>query len=251
MERIAEFVVHGFGAVTDDVETAAFLRALEAERGDDNMPAEFERMQNTFDIFAAVSRIGKKMKDGAVMPDIVMTFGEFDAGNVGFDPGDVFRFASQAVFTAGDRLSGNIQNCNVRITVFQKIIDQRGIAAADIYDRRISSYACIGYHPKGRVEVFAKPTYLITTLGLIDIFPMRLSIHISENGCRSSKGSTGTLSLRYNVSPRAAASALSSGRVLKAIAAAGAALRIVWMMVSNNARCRGGSRTPAPITTQS
>ena len=50
---------------------------------------------------------------------------------------------------------------------------------------------------------------------------------------------------------RAAASALSSGRVLKAIAAPGAALRIELMTTSNNARQRGGKRTPAPITTQS
>ncbi len=50
---------------------------------------------------------------------------------------------------------------------------------------------------------------------------------------------------------RPAASALSSGRVLKAIAAPGAALRIVLMTTSNNARCRGGRRTPPPITTHS
>jgi hypothetical protein len=50
---------------------------------------------------------------------------------------------------------------------------------------------------------------------------------------------------------RAAASALSSGRVLKAIAAPGAALRIALMTTSNNARLRGGRRTPPPMTTQS
>src|SRR5438045_1114417 len=50
---------------------------------------------------------------------------------------------------------------------------------------------------------------------------------------------------------RAAASALSSGRVLKAIAAPGAALRTALTTASNNARPRDGRRTPAPITTQS
>src|SRR5258706_16071206 len=48
---------------------------------------------------------------------------------------------------------------------------------------------------------------------------------------------------------RAAASALSSGRVLKAIAVPGADSRIELMTTSNNARQRGGKRTPAPITT--
>ena len=50
---------------------------------------------------------------------------------------------------------------------------------------------------------------------------------------------------------RAAASALSSGRVLKAMGAAGADLRTVLTTASNSTRCRGGRRTPAPITTQS
>jgi hypothetical protein len=53
------------------------------------------------------------------------------------------------------------------------------------------------------------------------------------------------------VTHRAAASALSSGRVLKAIAAPGAALPIALMTTSNNARLRGGRRTPPPMTTQS
>lgn len=50
---------------------------------------------------------------------------------------------------------------------------------------------------------------------------------------------------------RAAASALSSGRVLNAIAAPGAALRTALMTTSNSARLRGGRRTPPPMTTQS
>jgi hypothetical protein len=55
----------------------------------------------------------------------------------------------------------------------------------------------------------------------------------------------------WSANPLAAASALSSGRVLKAIAAPGAALRIALMTTSNNARLRGGRRTPPPMTTQS
>jgi hypothetical protein len=53
------------------------------------------------------------------------------------------------------------------------------------------------------------------------------------------------------LSCRAAASAVSSGRVLKAIAAFGAALWTMFTTVSNNARLFGGSLRPPPITTQS
>src|SRR5690606_3033334 len=52
-------------------------------------------------------------------------------------------------------------------------------------------------------------------------------------------------------SQRAAASAVSSGRVLNAMAASGAALRTALMTFSNNGRAFGGSLRPAPITTQS
>lgn len=53
------------------------------------------------------------------------------------------------------------------------------------------------------------------------------------------------------LSCRAAASAVSSGRVLKAIAAFGAALWMMFTTFSNNARLWGGSLRPPPITTQS
>ena len=52
-------------------------------------------------------------------------------------------------------------------------------------------------------------------------------------------------------SQRAAASALSSGRVLNAIAASGAALCTALITASNIDRLCGGRRMPAPITTQS
>jgi hypothetical protein len=54
-----------------------------------------------------------------------------------------------------------------------------------------------------------------------------------------------------SANPLAAASALSSGRVLKTIAAPEAILRTALMTTSNNARLRGGRRTPPPMTTQS
>jgi hypothetical protein len=49
---------------------------------------------------------------------------------------------------------------------------------------------------------------------------------------------------------RAAASALSSGRVLKAMAAAGAPLWMALITASKSTRPLGGRRTPAPTTTQ-
>src|SRR6266851_7930052 len=50
---------------------------------------------------------------------------------------------------------------------------------------------------------------------------------------------------------RAAASAVSSGRVLKAMGVFGAALWMALMTVSSSHRLLGGRRIPAPTTTQS
>jgi len=63
----------------------------------------------------------------------------------------------------------------------------------------------------------------------------------------------GPFSLRRQspLSRRPAASAVSSGRVLKAIAAFGAALWMMFTTDSNSARLLGGSLRPPPITTQS
>ena len=61
--------------------------------------------------------------------------------------------------------------------------------------------------------------------------------------------------IRYARQPalswRAAASAVSSGRVLNAITASGAALWMMLTTVSNSARLFGGILRPPPITTQS
>ena len=59
------------------------------------------------------------------------------------------------------------------------------------------------------------------------------------------------LAVQLACSQRAAASALSSGRELKAMTAPGAALCTALITASNIDRLRGGSRMPAPITTQS
>ena len=50
---------------------------------------------------------------------------------------------------------------------------------------------------------------------------------------------------------RAAAAPLSSGRLLKAMAACGAARWMALTTASNTPKRLGGKRTPAPITTQS
>jgi hypothetical protein len=67
----------------------------------------------------------------------------------------------------------------------------------------------------------------------------------------TAKAASGAALRQAASSCRAAASAVSSGRVLKAIVAFGAALWMMFTTVSNSTRPLGGSRIPPPITTQS
>ena len=66
-----------------------------------------------------------------------------------------------------------------------------------------------------------------------------------------SQARRGLLAVQSAFSQRAAASALSSGRVLNAIAASGAALCTALITASNIDRLWDSRRMPAPITTQS
>ena len=72
-----------------------------------------------------------------------------------------------------------------------------------------------------------------------------------RGGCRIGRRWKLCLAVQSAFSQRAAASALSSGRVLNAIAASGAALCTALITASNIDRLWGGRRMPAPITTQS
>ena len=71
------------------------------------------------------------------------------------------------------------------------------------------------------------------------------------DGSGNRKAAARCLAVQLACSRRAAASALSSGRVLRAITAPGAALCTALITASKIDRLWGGRRRPAPITTQS
>lgn len=76
-------------------------------------------------------------------------------------------------------------------------------------------------------------------------FPFNAVRPVFANGAEQLRGDQSACN------QRAAASTVSSGRVLNAMDALGAALRTALIAVSISHRLFGGSRMPAPITTQS
>ena len=85
----------------------------------------------------------------------------------------------------------------------------------------------------------------------------RAAVAMAVESAQDARGGSGGVDGSYALlvqsafSQRAAASALSSGRVLNAIAASGAALCTALITASNIDRLWGGRRMPAPTTTQS
>jgi len=61
-----------------------------------------------------------------------MIIGEFGVRNIGFDPMNVISFGTQLIFAIRDSFRGDIENRNIDETIFQKIVNQRRIAPADI-----------------------------------------------------------------------------------------------------------------------
>ncbi len=78
----------------------------------------------------------QKMKYGSVMPNIVGTGLQFGGEDVGHTPMNVVGSFSHALFRDVDRSLGNIEYGDVLVSARDKIVGQRGFAAAYINDGR-------------------------------------------------------------------------------------------------------------------
>ena len=91
-----ELVVQGLCIVTDDIKAAAPGGALWSEGADDDVASGFDRMGDLADVGGAVGRGGEEVKDGAVVPDVVVGGLELDSGDVRCHPMDKLCGFSQA-----------------------------------------------------------------------------------------------------------------------------------------------------------
>lgn len=85
----AEFRMKGVRVVTNDVEAAAAERSLRAERGNDDMPTDLDGARHLAHIRRPCLWVGQEMKDGAVMPDIVLPRTEWSRRDIATDPRDL------------------------------------------------------------------------------------------------------------------------------------------------------------------
>ena len=76
-ESIAEGSVQVAGAVPGDWQSAALVGSVRPERRHDREAPRLERVQHVPDVLAPVFEGSQEMKDGPVMPDVVVHFWAF------------------------------------------------------------------------------------------------------------------------------------------------------------------------------
>lgn len=85
-EGSPEFSVKFFGAISHHGQAAALLRTILRERCNNHVPTGSDCASDGANICVALLRGRQKMKDRAVMPDIVGVLWELDGCDVPFDP---------------------------------------------------------------------------------------------------------------------------------------------------------------------
>lgn len=110
LEGWPEFAMELGVAVADDWQAAALLRAVWREGRNDHMPPGFHRFHDLLDILQAIGRIGQKMENRPVMPNVICLLGKRHMLDVGSDPLDFSALRSEATTGNGERAGGKIED---------------------------------------------------------------------------------------------------------------------------------------------
>ena len=107
-EARPEFFVEASRIIPHHIKPAAFCRTLRAEGADDHMPARFHRSCDITNVRQPVFRRGQKVKNCAIMPDIVGMKRQAGLGHIGTKPADGFRQRVRLPFAR--QVKGNMRN---------------------------------------------------------------------------------------------------------------------------------------------
>ena len=73
-------------------------RRFRRECANDHMSTRLQRAQQVVPARPPLFRFGKKMKDGTVVPQIVLVVRQFDRGDIAIEPCNTLRFVTEACF---------------------------------------------------------------------------------------------------------------------------------------------------------
>src|SRR5690349_14006104 len=184
-ESRTELVVKGFGVVTRHVEPAASDRTFRAKGGHDCMASALYRLGYRAHICGAVLRGSEEVEDGAIMPNVVRIPRQINAGDIGSDPTNELSFFFQPLFCNLDGSLGDVEESEVLIAAPQKVIHQRGLAAADIDNSsKVPAGSALNQRQR-KFQMRAVPTDAVGRGGGVNPIPMLFPVGSKHKGIRT------------------------------------------------------------------
>ena len=103
LKFVTKLIVHRHRTISDNIETAAFKWAVGTKRRDNDVAAGLYRPIYKLDITTQIVRIGQKVKDSSIVPNVKMHGWQIDLSYVGNEPFDIAAASAQSLLTGCDR----------------------------------------------------------------------------------------------------------------------------------------------------
>jgi hypothetical protein len=144
------------------------------------MASRLHGVRDLADIGDAVARRSEKMKDSAVVPQIVSRAPQFDFSDVSDEPMDTIRGFPQSFPVRIDGGLRSIEDGNLLVSTGEKVINQRRFTPAHVDDGLRATSSRLFYKRKRRFKVRTVPTDCVRSFFSVDVFLMSLYIHIDQ-----------------------------------------------------------------------
>jgi hypothetical protein len=131
------------GGVAVDGQPAASCRAILGKRRYDDVAARANGVLDSLDVGITLLRRSKKVKHRAVVPDVERLGRQVHFEDVAFEPRNpAGRDVSHSGSCPIQRGSGQVQNCNVAVTLANEVIDQGGVSTAYVDKACVFGQTC-------------------------------------------------------------------------------------------------------------
>ena len=176
-ETHAKVAVQGPGVIANHVQTAALRGSFRPEGADNYVTSGLDRVGYLANICNALFGRCQKMEHCTVVPHIVSAGLQRRLRDVSDEPMDMFRGRPEPLLVRIDGSLRNIKDTDVLVSASKQVVDESGLATADVdYGRRVL-WRCTLYEFKGGFKVRTVPADRVRGLLAIDILPMALCIH--------------------------------------------------------------------------
>jgi hypothetical protein len=176
-ETHAKLAVQGLGVIANNVQTTALRGSFRPEGADNYMTSGLDRVGYLAHICNALFRRCQKVEHCTVVPHIVGARLQLRLRDVSDEPMDMFRGRPQPLLVRIDGSLRNIKDIDVLVSASKQVVDESGLATADVdYGRGVLG-RCTFYKFKGGFKVRTVPVDRVRGLLGIDIFPVALCIH--------------------------------------------------------------------------